>query len=321
LHRPHIGIDLLGSDRSPEELLPSLVRFSETEGKELHLTLFAKSDHFKGVSKTPALTPFPVEEEITMEDDPLVAFRRKKEASLCKGIQLLHEHKIDAFISAGNTGALLACSKLTLPMLSGILRPALLTLLPVKNKKIAVLDVGANIHCKAEHLFQFALMGIAYQKCQGVPRPVVGLLNIGTEAKKGTPQVREAYEQLLALNHKVKGQPPIFLGNVEGRDAFKGEIDVLVTDGFTGNIFLKTAEGIASVILDQLAGSPLQDSLRKELHYEEYPGAILCGVEGIVVKCHGNSTAQALINSIRGVIPLIQNSFLKNIKMELDLLL
>ena len=141
------------------------------------------------------------------------------------------------------------------------------------------MDVGANARCTAENLFQFALMGIAYQKSRGIAEPTVGLLNIGTEAKKGTPEHQEAYQKLLTLNQKRK----VFIGNIEGRDALEGLCDVLVTDGFTGNVFLKTAEGIAGALLNQLEANASEEcsphlktvlsGIRRRLHYAEYPGA------------------------------------------------
>ncbi len=187
-----------------------------------------------------------------MDDDPLIAVRRKKDSSLCQGLQYLKEKKIDAFVSAGNTGALLFAAKTTLKTLKGIDRPALLALLPTKKKEVAVLDVGANLSLKPDHIVQFAQMGIAYQKSRGIENPIVGLLNIGIEAKKGTPQLQEAYLKLDAMNR----DQPFFAGNIEGKDVFHGNIDVLVTDGFTGNVFLKTAEGIAAFILEQLEQAP-----------------------------------------------------------------
>jgi glycerol-3-phosphate acyltransferase PlsX len=238
---------------------------------------------------------------------------------------MLKSHKIDAFISAGNTGALMAGAKILLPMLEGIERPALLTLLPTKNKPVAVLDVGANVACKPHHLVQFAKMGLAYQKSRGIVCPTVGLLNIGSEKEKGTENVKEAYEALLELN----GKETIFLGNIEGREVFEGKVDVLATDGFTGNIFLKTAEGIAAFILDRLNDAVLSSAapelkvavnhLEQLLHYAEYPGAILCGVDGIVVKCHGHSNEHAFINGIKGAIRLVEHKFLEKIKKQLSI--
>jgi glycerol-3-phosphate acyltransferase PlsX len=181
--------------------------------------------------------------------------------------------------------------------------------------------VGANVTVKAEHLVQFASMGIAYQKTRGIEQPTVGLLNIGSEKKKGTPELRKAYECL--QQHST-----VFKGNVEGRDVFHGDIDVLVTDGFSGNIFLKTAEGLAEFILDDLqkAGAfegsfelkKIISTLWRRLQYDEYPGAILCGVDGIVMKCHGRSSPSSLIHSIKGALRLHHHHFLEAIKQELS---
>ena len=262
-----------------------------------------------------------------MEEDPLTAVRHKKDSSLSVGIDMMESYDLDAFITAGNTGALLAKSKLTLPMLPNIDRPALMTLIPTKLEPVAVLDVGANVHTKAENLLQFAKMGIAYQKTRGIAHPTVGLLNIGEEKQKGTPELRKAYEILQTLNADAPLDAPVFIGNIEGRDVFHGDIDVLITDGFTGNVFLKTAEGIASFVLDQMQNlGPIESlpilkslitALRARLHYAEHPGAILCGVEGIIMKCHGASTPQAFINSIKGSSRLVKNFFLEKIKAEL----
>ena len=261
-----------------------------------------------------------------MEDAPLTAIRRKRNSSLCTGIRMLKEGHLQAFISAGNTGALIGFAKLELPPLPKVERPALLTLLPTRLNEIAVLDVGANTSYKANHLIQFAAMGVAYQKSRGVNIPKVGLLNIGSEAKKGTPELQLVYNQLLASSRE-NPTSFCFAGNIEGRDVFHGEIDVLVTDGFTGNVFLKTAEGIASVILESLESSPLEDcsphikgilaELRQRLHYTEYPGALLCGVEGIVIKCHGNASTQSVLRSITTAERLIEHSFLEKVKEEL----
>jgi glycerol-3-phosphate acyltransferase PlsX len=317
-----IGIDLMGSETSPEALFQAVLQFHQ-ESPSSELIVFATRDVLEEVD-----SPFEtvaVKEVIDMEDDPMLAVRRKKEASMLVGMRFLEEKRLDGFVAAGNTGALLLGAKTTLKMLPGIDRPALLTLLPTQGKEIAVLDVGANLNLKPQHILQFAAMGIAYQKTRGIKQPTVGLLNVGTEAKKGTPELREAYFKLESLNRNF----PTFVGNVEGRQAFQGGIDVLVTDGFTGNIFLKTAEGVAAFVLGELEQSLLEEcsphlkgvlsQLRHRLHYAEYPGAILCGIDGIVVKCHGDSTPEALLNGIRGTARLIQHNFLENIKKQLFL--
>ncbi len=323
----HIGIDLLGSDISPNELFKEILLFCKELNPSITLTLFGTSALFER-TRPPAVNVFfhTVKEVIMMEDAPLTAIRRKKDSSLCIGIRLLKEGYLHAFISAGNTGALMGCARLQLPALLHVERPALLTLLPTRQKEIAVLDVGANTSYKAKHLIQFAVMGVAYQRSRGVKIPIVGLLNIGSEAKKGTPELQKVYNQLLA-GSKKSSSSYAFAGNIEGRDVFHEDIDVLVTDGFTGNVFLKTAEGIAAVILEELEHSPLEDGsphmkgvlaeLRQRLHYAEYPGALLCGVDGIVIKCHGNSSPQSFIRSITTATRLVQHSFLDRIRKEL----
>lgn len=320
---PQIGIDLLGCDTAPEMLLQAIPSIFEELGQSATLTLFATQEVFAQMSLPPAIICHAVNEIVSMEDDPLVAVRRKKNSSMAVGMRMLKEQQIDAFISAGNTGALMANAMVYLGLLSGITRPALMALLPTKQSEIAVLDVGANITFTADHLVQFAAMGTAYQRSRGITRPRVGLLNIGSEAKKGTEQLREAYQKLQSLN-TAETHSFLFVGNVEGRDVFKGEIDVLVTDGFTGNVFLKTAEGIASVLLDQLEENASEECsphlksvleiMRQRLHYAEYPGAVLCGVDGIVVKCHGDSGPQALSNGIKGALRLVENAFLEKVR-------
>ncbi len=320
----HIGIDLLGSDTPPHQLLEAILSFSRELDPMVYLTLFGTSELFSSASSPSTQILFhPVQEIIGMDEAPLSAIRRKKNSSLCIGIQMIKQKHLHAFISAGNTGALMACAKIELPELPSIERPAFLTLLPTKHSQIAVLDVGANTSYKASHLVQFAAMGIAYQKGRGIEIPTVGLLNIGSEAKKGTPELQLAYNELLHLSQK-KNTSFLFSGNIEGRDVFHSKIDVLVTDGFTGNVFLKTAEGIAAVILEELQILNTNDSLhaplsalRQRLCYAEHPGAILCGIDGIVLKCHGSSNPISLIRSITTAKRLVSHSFLTQIKEEI----
>lgn len=320
-HSFRIGVDLMGSDTAPEDLFRAILQLL-LEDFPAEIVFFASNEVSGELDAS--LNIVKCSQIIEMEDDPLIAVRRKKDSSLCQGLQYLKEKKIDAFVSAGNTGALLFAAKTTLKTLKGIDRPALLALLPTKKKEVAVLDVGANLSIKSEHIVQFAQMGIAYQKSRGIAHPTVGLLNIGTEAKKGTPQLQEAYLKLDAMNR----DGPFFAGNIEGKDVFHGDIDVLVTDGFTGNIFLKTAEGIAAFILEQLETSSHESSfshlthelaaLRSRMHYAEYPGAILCGVNGVVVKCHGDSSPETFIHGIKGALRLVEHCFLEKIKTQLS---
>lgn len=329
---PLIGIDLMGSDNAPHVLLRSLFDLALQEESQSRFLLFGTTplkkefdlllERFSPLKER--LSFFLAEDSILMEENPLHAIRRKKNSSLCLGLGQLKEGKIQAFVSAGNTGALMSAAKMYLSMLPGILRPALLALVPTRAQPVAVLDLGANVSCQAEHLVQFAHMGAAYQRTRGISEPRVGLLNIGSEASKGTSEHRLAYQ-------KIQESPSknlfTFLGNIEAKEAFKGEVDVLVTDGFTGNIFLKTAEGIASLIIDRLKDNiPEQqfvglekylNDLQKHLHYAEYPGALLCGVQGIVVKCHGYSSPKAIMNGIKGAIRLVRENFLSSLKEAL----
>ncbi|MCX6990202.1 MAG: phosphate acyltransferase PlsX [Chlamydiae bacterium] len=326
--KPRIGIDLLGSDVSPVILLKSILTTYEQLYAEIDLVLFLRREDVSPLIPSSISTVL-VTEFVTMDDNPLVVLRKKKNSSMARGMHMLKSKEIDAFISAGNTGALMASAKTTLKMLKGIQRPALLTLIPAKGKEVAVLDVGATTNCKPSYLLQYAQMGIAYQMSRGVEKPLVGLLNVGSEAKKGTPQHREAYLALQKFSQKFSYD--VFKGNIEGRDIFEGPVDVLVTDGFTGNVFLKTAEGIAGFLLEEMliafqqVPSPsksLEETLlrcKKRLDYTEYPGALLCGVDGVVIKCHGNSCSKALGNTLIEALELTRHNFLEKLKSQLSL--
>ena len=308
----------MGSDNAPDLLLQAINAFAATLPHSVQLAPIGKAE----LASQTQLPFFAASETIEMHDAPLLAIRRKRDSSLCVGLRLLRDGKIDAFVSAGNTGALVSYSKMTLGTIKGILRPALLALMPTKKSSLAVLDVGANVQYKADHLVQFALMGAAYQRARGVKMPTVGLLNIGSESIKGTSELRLAWQQLSEMREFFH-----FAGNVEGKTVFDGHVDVLVTDGFTGNIFLKTAEGLASLILDRLSENLSKDlwekmrgelsDLRRHLHYAEYPGALLCGVSGTVIKCHGYSSPKAFINAIHEAIRITQEDFNQTIQDKL----
>ncbi len=305
-----IGIDLLGGDLcSSDHLVETLHGLFKEIEEPFHLTVFTTPDslpHLEAFKLSMALKDEELEfivtdEVIHMDDDPLLAMRRKKNASLCIGMRLLKKRKLDALLSTGNTGALIASAKLYIPMINGISKAALIALLPTRKDPLAVIDVGANLHCKPDHLLQFAQMGVAFQKSRGIDHPTVGLLNIGREEKKGRAEHRESYKLLQEI--------PNFVGNVEGKELFSGTIHVLVTDGFTGNVLLKTSEGLSSFILE---------SVQKELYSANYPGALLCGIDGIVMKCHGDATPEALKECFHGALGLIQASFLDKIKFQLQ---
>jgi phosphate acyltransferase len=317
-----IGIDLMGSENSPEILLQTTKSLASQLPSSIQLIVIGSPDLAHG-----AQLPFvAATQTIEMNDSPLLAVRRKQGSSLCVGLRLLKEKKIDALVSAGNTGALVCSAKMTLSMMPGLLRPALLALMPTQRRPLAVLDVGANVQCKAAHLVQFALMGAAYQRARQISLPSVGLLNVGSEAMKGTSHLRLAYQELqrqATLPHSFFR----FHGNIEGKEVFNGDVDVLITDGFTGNVFLKTAEGLASFVLDKLNQNlpqnildqmqdPLRD-LQRHLYYAEYPGALVCGVQGIVIKCHGYSSPEAFASGIREAIRIASEGFLQIIQNKL----
>lgn len=312
----HIGVDLMGSDSEPKDLLKAIFDSACSFPENVHLTLFGTPDVIAGQHAPSAqIALFQTEEFISPTESPLQAIRQKKNASICVAMQWLAEGKLHACVSGGNTGAVLAAAKWTLSPLPSIKRPALLTLLPTRQHEMAVLDVGANATCSPKQLLQFALMGAAHQRARGVSSPRIALLNIGTEAKKGTPLLQTAH-QLLSTHPSTKD---FFIGNVEARDVFQGAVDVLVTDGFTGNIFLKTAEGIAGVLLQQLQISDpsCSESTCKHLQYAEYPGALLCGVDGIVIKCHGSATPSSFIHSAIRAARLHEHKFLEQLRVEL----
>ena len=222
-------------------------------------------------------------EVIEMNEAPLLAVRRKKDSSMAVGARLLKEGKIDALVSTGNTGALIATALFHLSRLPNVDRPALLALLPTAVRGVAVLDVGANLYPKPHHLIDFARIGLAYRKAaHNIEDGKVGLLNIGVEEEKGTAQLKEGY----TLLQEEFGDA--FLGNVEGREVYEGKVDVLVTDGFTGNVFLKTSEGVSSFLVDYLkkhfgskAGEEVAHELHTQFNYAQYPGALLAGLDGV----------------------------------------
>jgi len=248
-------------------------------------------------------------EVVTMEDTGAKAFRHKRDSSIRVAARLVREGKVDGLVSAGNTGTVMTTAKITLGVLEGVDRPALAAVMPtLKGTATIVLDVGANVDCGPENLVQFAVMGeIYYRAIFGAKRPRVGLLSNGEEAHKGSALVRLAHARLRQL-------PLNFIGNVEGRDVINGKVDVMVTDGFTGNVVLKTSEGVALVLAGMLKealssttsaklGAALaQRALRrfkKRVDYSEYGGAPLLGVRGVCIITHGGSNSNGIKNAIR----------------------
>ncbi len=267
-------------------------------------------------------------EVIAMDDPVATSVRRKKKSSLRIGTKLVMEGRADGFVSAGNTGAAMATAKMVIGMLPGVDRPALAAMIPTKAAKpVLLLDVGANSECKAHHLAQFAIMGDAYSRwVLGTVKPTVGLMSIGEEEAKGNDLTKEAFPLLRQLDIN-------FVGNVEGRDVFSGLVDVIVTDGFTGNVMLKLSEGLTEAMLSMLkreltqtavtkAGAvlakPAFRNIKKRLDYSEYGGAPLLGVSRIVVIGHGRSNARAIRNAIRSVKEFSENRTGERIELGLN---
>ncbi|MCF0124981.1 MAG: phosphate acyltransferase PlsX [Clostridia bacterium] len=270
-----------------EEIIRSKIK--EFYGKELEEI----SDRLKIINAT---------ETIEMEDTPTLAIKHKKDSSMVVGFKMLKEDEGDVFISAGNSGALLTGATLIVGRIKGIDRPALAGILPAYKSQLLLIDAGSNTNCKPINLLQFAQMSTIYLKNTfGIEKPAIGLLNIGTEETKGNELVKESYK---LIKEKAEELGINFVGNVEGRDAFTGKIDAIVTDGFTGNVFLKTTEGIGKFVKRTLtegfteniltkisyliARKPIK-SLSKAMDYKSYGGALFLGVKKPVVKAHGSS--------------------------------
>ncbi|PTX61250.1 phosphate:acyl-[acyl carrier protein] acyltransferase [Melghirimyces profundicolus] len=325
-----IALDAMGGDHAPEAIVEGCLRAAR-EWPETELILLGTEESVQpllGGNPPPNLRLQPVEEWIEAEEEPVRAIRRKKGSSIVVGCRMVKEGRTDAFISAGNTGALMAAGTMVTGRLLGIDRPALAPVFPtLDGKGMLVLDVGANPEARPEHLKQYALMGSLYaEKVLGFEAPRVGLLNIGTEAGKGTQLTKEAFELIGAL-------PLRFVGNVEARDILDGVCDVLVCDGFTGNVLLKNTEGVAKGIFGRLkeeltrnlftkmAAAVLKRGLKRfaaEMDYKEHGGAPLLGLVGPVVKAHGSSDSRAVYNAVRQTQRFVKRDVTRSISEELQ---
>ena len=259
-------------------------------------------------------------ETIEMCDIPTQAIKQKKDSSMVVGFNLLKEGKGDVFISAGNSGALLTGATLLIGRIKGIDRPALAGILPAYNGRLMLMDCGSNTNCKPINLLQFAQMASIYlTNTFGKQNPTVGLLNIGTEETKGNELVKESYKLLKEKSEELNIN---FVGNVEGRDAFSGELDVLIADGYTGNVFLKTVEGVGKLVKRTLKESikknilttigaipalPSINALQKAMDYKEYGGALFLGVKKPVVKAHGSSDEKLFEFTIKQAEQFVKN--------------
>jgi glycerol-3-phosphate acyltransferase PlsX len=308
-----IALDAVGSDKAPEPEVRGAILACRALPVRVHLVgpeaeLRDLLDELLENEDLPIVIDH-ASERIGMDEKAVAAVRSKRDSSLRVGLKLVHDGKAAGFVTAGNTGAAMATAKMVLGAMPGVDRPALATPMPTsKGNPCVLLDVGANVDCKAHNLEQFAVMGEMYARSVlKIAKPRVGLLSIGEEETKGNELTREAFPLLKAL-------PINFIGNVEGRDIFNGHADVIVCDGFVGNVALKTSEGIGRFVRDVLRESLNQtvtaqvgallsrrafNDFRRRLDYTEYGGAPLMGVRGICIIGHGSSNDNAIFNGIR----------------------
>jgi phosphate acyltransferase len=308
-----IALDAMGSDRAPKPEIEGAIQAARHHGVRT-LLVGSEPELRAELERYPAAAGLPIEvvhasEVITMDDKVVQAVRSKRDSSIHVGVRLVREGRAAGFVTAGNTGAAMATAKMVLGGIPGVDRPALAAVFPTAVSTVAILlDVGANVDCTPDNLEQFAVMGeIYFRSMFGTQRPRVGLLSIGEEETKGNELTREAFQLLKRL-------PLNFIGNVEGRDIYSGKVDLIVADGFVGNVALKTSEGVANLVratlketlkatITRQVGYLLSRSafhdFKKRLDHTEYGGAPLLGVRGVCFITHGSSNMNAIKNALR----------------------
>lgn len=328
-----LAIDCMGGDFGP----PVSVAASEIVLKNhpnLQLQLYGDEQQIK-----PLIAGFSAElksrieikatsEVVLMDDKPSTALRNKKDSSMRRALLSVRDGHTQACVSAGNTGALMALARFTLKMISGIDRPAIITAIPTSNGHTYMLDLGANVDCDADVLFQFGIMGsVLSSATDNLQHPRVGLLNIGEEEIKGNEQVKQAAQRLSECQHIN------YIGFIEGNDIFSGKCDVVVTDGFTGNNVLKASEGIVRLLADKLRSvfernwlnklvglfiRPILKSFKQEIDPDQYNGATLVGLKGIVIKSHGGASVKATVHAIEEAIIEVEKNVPQRIAKEVE---
>ncbi len=328
-----IAIDAMGGDHGPHVTVPAALKALEADD-QLNIVLVGLQDAIESELKTRKTTTSPrlrihhASEVVTMDESPQSALKNKKDSSMRVAINLVKNGEANACVSAGNTGALMATARFVLKTLPGIDRPAIASVLPSEKGNTYMMDLGANADCTPEHLYQFAIMGAMLVSCvEHKERPTVGLLNIGSEDIKGNEVVKQAGE-LLKTSHLN------FYGNVEGDDIFKGTTDLVVCDGFVGNVSLKTTEGLAHMMgkfltqefkrswltkLMALCALPVLKSFKKRLDPRRYNGASFLGLRGIVVKSHGGADQLAYLSAIHVATEEARSGVLRRISEQLEI--
>lgn len=334
MDRLHIAVDAMGGDNAPEVVIQGVIEYLKSD-KDVGILLVGKEKEIRKELKKykyqfqDSIEIVDALEQISMREHFFSYWRRREKTSIKKALDLVKHQQASAMVSAGNTGAVMSISKNVLGPLSGIDRPALAIMIPTLKGNSLLVDVGANVDSKPKHLVQFALMGKVYlEHVQGIENPRIGLMSIGEEEGKGNELIKATYNLLKSLDIN-------FIGNIEGRDAYIGEADLIVTDGFTGNVTLKVAEGVVDVMLSMLKREImtnvlskvgfffLKSSLRrikKKLDYAEYGGALLLGVNGIVIIGHGRSNAKAIRNAIYLSKRFITEMVLEKISKEIEIM-
>ncbi|MFO7819017.1 MAG: phosphate acyltransferase PlsX [Halanaerobacter sp.] len=325
-----IAVDAMGGDDAPQEMVKGVIQASQKTSTELVLVgqegkikrELANYDYNQKQISIESASQI-----IVMDESPTRALRKKKDSSIVVGSNLVADDEVDAFVSAGSTGAVMAAATFNTGRVRGVKRPAIGTVFPALRGQTLLLDAGANVDSNAENLVQQALMGHIYMKeIFAIDNPKVGILSIGEEKKKGNKLTKETYE--LLEEEKIN-----FVGNAEGRDLFTGEFDVVVCDGFVGNIVLKVGEGLAETVfkllkkevknswLAKIGGlflKPVLKRVKEKLDYREYGGAPLLGIDGVTIISHGSSDAKAIVNAIENAEEAARADLPGLIKADLD---
>jgi glycerol-3-phosphate acyltransferase PlsX len=325
----------MGGDQGPHVTLPAAI-LAVANLPHLHLllcgdeTVIVKAFEKAQIYPHPRITIFPTTEIVAMNDKPIFALRHKKKSSMRKALDLVQDGSAQACVSAGNTGALFSMAHFVLKTLPGVERPALISALPTNNPKqhVFMLDLGANVFCDSSVLYQFAIMGsVMAKEVDGIERPKVALLNMGEEDNKGSDHIKQTASYLLA-NENIN-----YIGFIEGNDIFTNKADVIVCDGFVGNVALKTCEGVARMVykqlqeiikkhfLAQVMGKLLSKTLKKlfkPMNPDQYNGASLIGLRGIVVKSHGNASVTAFYTAIIEAVTEVERQVPTKIKDQLE---
>ena len=326
-----IIVDAFGGDNAPGEIVKGAMRAKDELGVDIILVGREKEVRDCLGNRADEVDIINAEEVITMDDDPSTATRRKKDSSMAVALKLLAEDKGDAVVSAGSTGALLTGATLTVKRIRGIRRAALAPVLPAGKHGVMLIDCGANVECTPEYLLQFAYMASFYAgRIMNCENPRVGLLNVGTEDTKGGELQHKTFELLKEAGEEGRIN---FIGNIEGTTVFSGDVDVVVTDGFTGNVLLKTTEGVIKFMMKSLKGVFYKNLLNKlgaavmkkdlslmkrSLDVNEIGGTALIGISKPVIKAHGSSNADAFFASIRQAVNFVNSGVIADIEKNID---